>query len=103
MAKKLNYAIEVRNMHNGIHNLLIVDNLIDANELNAYLETLKECEDKNKIEVLWILINRIDYNLIEINYKDVTTKNGDKYFENIKIINYNSYDICELRRKGSPL
>ena len=109
--EELQYGVEYRNMHDGIHRLLVTDSKEKAEEILMFLNKLENPDtndlDDNQIEddafVTWHLINSLANDCIEVDYREI--EEGDGNYNGIYVINYNDIkpDIYEsLNEEQGP-
>lgn len=100
--EELQYGVEYRDMHTGIHQLLITDTKEKAEEILGLLNKLENpepTEDENEradnAYFTWDIINQLANDCIEVDYHE--TEEGDGNYNGIYIINYNEIkpDIYE--------
>lgn len=98
---KAMFGVEYRDMHTGIHKLIVAEsekkaqNILDhLKELENPPEEMEANEYSDFAYVVWGLINDLAYDVFEINYRDVDD-NG--MYDDIKVINYDEIkpDIYE--------
>lgn len=97
------YGVEYRNMHDGIHYLLVTDSKEKAEQILAYLKELENPDttvyDDNEIMdnsiFTWDEINKLATDGFEVDYKETEASNG--IYNGIQIINYDEIkpDIYE--------
>lgn len=97
------YGVEYRNMHDGIHYLLVTDSKEKAEQILAYLKELENPDttvyDDNEIMdnsiFTWDEINKLAIDGFEVDYKETEASNG--IYNGIQIINYDEIkpDIYE--------
>lgn len=102
LKEELQYGVEYRDMHTGIHQLLITDTKEKAEEILGLLNKLENpepTEDENEqadnAYFTWDIINQLANDCIEVDYHE--TEEGDGNYNGIYIINYNEIkpDIYE--------
>lgn len=86
-AEETKYGVEYRNMHDGIHHLIVTDTENKAKQLLELLEkTLQTETDEQEIQFIWEDINELSTDDIEVDYR--ITENSNGIYKGIKIINY---------------
>ena len=101
--EELQYGVEYRNMHDGIHRLLVTDTKEKAEQILAYLKELENPDttvyDDNEIMdnsyFTWDEINKLADDCFEVDYREI--EEGDGNYNGIYVINYNDIkpDIYE--------
>lgn len=101
--EELQYGVEYRNMHDGIHRLLVTDSKEKAEQILAYLKELENPDttvyDDNEIMdnsyFTWDEINKLADDCFEVDYREI--EEGDGNYNGIYVINYNDIkpDIYE--------
>lgn len=86
-AEEIKYGVEYRNMHDGIHHIVITDTENKAKQLLELLaKTLQNETDEQEIQFIWEDINELSTDDIEVDYRETENSNG--IYKGIKIINY---------------
>lgn len=94
------YGIEYRNMHTAIHGILVFANKKDA--MNAYknLQTLENVSSQERYDDILNTVFNIcdrDFDLAEINYRDVVENSPYNYYQcddtKIIIVNQLFFDL----------
>jgi len=86
----MRYAIQIRNMHTGIHELFIAEDKETAKELNELFKILADTVDD---DFMWGQINILEYDHVEINFRHVVNQTYQYWDETIEILNDHKYDI----------
>ena len=101
--EELQYGVEYRNMHDGIHRLFVTDTKEKAELILTYLKELETPDttvyDDNEIMdnaiFTWEEINKLANDCFDVDYRE--TENCEGVYDGIYIINYNDIkpDIYE--------
>lgn len=100
--EELQYGVEYRDMHTGIHKLITTDTKEKAEQILDLLNQLEEPElvtepneEMDNAWVTWDEINNLSTDCFEVNYRETEKSNG--IYNGVQIINYSDIkpDIYE--------
>lgn len=88
------YGVDVRDMHTGIHNIVVFDSEEKAIENEQLLNDLGNVTDEVEYELIMntIMNNCLD-TIDEIDYHDIEDTDNGRFYNHVKLVNMMSIDV----------